>query len=240
MESLFAWPSLRPSPATHACRLEISKPTVPGPTSVSDACFPTGATGRCDEAGEGRAQRALAAALADSVDANFEAFVEKYQHRLFGFVVTLVGNAGEAEEIAQDSFVAAYKALRAYDAPRRRTLALRAWLFTIALNKVRNRARRAPASSLDAALADGRLMPEDPAPQPPALVERDERAEAVRRALATLAPRYRMPVVLRHLEGFSYDEIAEVLEQPAGTAKANVHRGLALLRASEELKGATS
>jgi RNA polymerase sigma-70 factor (ECF subfamily) len=49
-----------------------------------------------------------------------------------------------------------------------------------------------------------------------------------------------MPVVLRHLEGFSYDEIAEVLDQPAGTARANVHRGLALLRASKELKGATS
>ena len=59
-------------------------------------------------------------------------------------------------------------------------------------------------------------------------------------ALGALAPRYRMPVVLRHLEGFSYDEIAEVLDQPAGTARANVHRGLALLRASKELKGATS
>jgi len=166
--------------------------------------------------------------------------VEKYQHRLFGFVVTLVGNAAEAEEIAQDTFVAAYKALRTYDAGRRRALALRAWLFTIALNKVRNRARRAPSTSLDEALADGRLELQDPALEPPAILERDERVEAVRRALAALAPRYRMPVVLRHLEGFSYDEIAEVLEQPAGTAKANVHRGLALLRASEELKGATS
>ena len=86
--------------------------------------------------------RELAAALAESVDAAYERFVEAYQHRLFGFVLTLVGNASEAEEIAQDAFVSAYKALCGYDAARRRKLALRAWLFTIALNKVRNRARR--------------------------------------------------------------------------------------------------
>jgi RNA polymerase sigma-70 factor (ECF subfamily) len=197
-------------------------------------------TGRRDELADRRTQRAIAGALAESVDGHFEEFVAKYQHRLFGFVLTLVGNAGEAEEIAQDTFVAAYRALRSYDAPRRRALALRAWLFTIALNKVRNRARRAPATSLDEALADGRIALQDSDLGPAALVERDERTDAVRRALAALAPRYRMPVVLRHLEGFSYDEIAELLEQPAGTAKANVHRGLALLRASAELEGATS
>ena len=45
-----------------------------------------------------------------------------------------------------------------------------------------------------------------------------------------LAPRYRMPVILRHIQGLSYDEIARVLDQPVGTAKANVHRGLVLLR----------
>jgi len=207
---------------------------------VNDVSPVTERTGRRDDLADRRAQRAIARALGESVDAHFEDFVQKYQHRLFGFVLTLVGNRVEAEEIAQDTFVAAYKALLTYDAPRRRALALRAWLFTIALNKVRNRARHAPASSLDDALAEGRVATQDTSLGPAALLERDERAHAVRQALGALAPRYRMPIVLRHLEGFSYDEIAELLDQPAGTARANVHRGLALLRASKELKGATS
>ncbi len=183
-------------------------------------------------------QRALARALAHSVDASFDRFVEAYQHRLFGFVLTLVGNAAEAEEIAHDAFVSAYSALSGYDAERRRTLALRAWLFTIALNKVRNRSRRRPALSLDDAVRDGAVPALDAAYEPENVLEADERVRAVRAALESLAPRYRMPVVLRHLEGLGYDEIAEILEQPVGTAKANVHRGLALLRESRELKGA--
>jgi len=207
---------------------------------VKDASPATERIGRPDEVAGRRAQRALAAALAESVDAHFEEFVSAYQHRLYGFVLTLIGNGPEAEEIAQDTFAAAYGALRSYDATRRRELALRAWLFTIALNKVRNRARRAPLASLDDALVSEHRALRDESPGPAAIVERDERTEALRRALAALAPRYREAVVLRHLEGFSYDEIAELLDQPAGTAKANVHRGLALLRASQELKGAAS
>jgi RNA polymerase sigma-70 factor, ECF subfamily len=182
------------------------------------------------DAGE-PAQRALAGALANDLDANFECFVERYQHRLYAFVLTLVANAAEAEEVAQEAFVSAYGALAGYDAARRRSLSLRAWLFTIALNKVRNRSRRAPALALhDVAEPEART-----ADGPEASAERSEAVSAVRAALGELAPRYRMPVVLRHIEGLSYDEIAQVLDQPVGTAKANVHRGLALLRESQKI-----
>jgi RNA polymerase sigma-70 factor (ECF subfamily) len=183
-------------------------------------------------------EREIAAGLAESVDRNFERFVTAYQHRLFGFVLTLVGNAGEAEEIAQEAFVSAYRALTGYDAARRRALALRPWLFTIALNNVRNRSRRAPALPLDDAIRDGRIAPAPAETQPEALAESHARVAAVRRALEELSPRYRLPVILRHLQGFSYDEIGTLLDQPAGTARSNVHRGLALLRASNALKGA--
>lgn len=180
---------------------------------------------------EDGAQSRLAADLARDLDGNFERFVGRYGDRLFAFALTLTGNRSEAEEIAQDAFVSAYQALVRYEPERRRTLALRAWLFTIALNKVRNRARRAPTLeipedfSAPTAAKDG----------PEASAERSEAVATVRRALDALQPRYRMPVVLRHIEGLSYDEIATVLGQPVGTAKANVHRGLAMLRAVEEL-----
>jgi RNA polymerase sigma-70 factor, ECF subfamily len=177
------------------------------------------------------AQRSLAADLARDLDASFDRFVERFEDRLFGFVLTLTGNRSEAEEIAQDAFVSAYQALQKYEPDRRRFLSLRAWLFTIALNKVRNRARRPAPVALD----NGFVLAADAADGPEARAEQNEAVAVVREALDTLAPRYRMPVMLRHIEGLSYDEIANVLEQPVGTAKANVHRGLALLRSSPKI-----
>jgi RNA polymerase sigma-70 factor, ECF subfamily len=177
------------------------------------------------------AQGGLAADLARDLDASFDRFVEQFQDRLFGFVLTLTGNRSEAEEIAQDAFVSAYRALQGYDPDRRRSLSLRAWLFTIALNKVRNRARRPAPLTLD----DGFVLAANVADGPEARAEQNEAVAVVRQALDGLAPRYRMPVVLRHIEGLSYDEIAHVLKQPVGTAKANVHRGLALLRNSDKI-----
>ena len=175
--------------------------------------------------------RALAAGLARDVDAGFERLVERYQHRLYGFVLTLTKNRSDAEEIAQDAFVSAYAALRRYEPERRRSLSLRAWLFTIALNKVRNRARRAPSLPIE----DGLDAATREADAPDVLAAQNEAIAVVRRALDELSPRYRTPVVLRHIEGLSYDEIAQVLDQPVGTAKANVHRGLALLRKSHDI-----
>jgi RNA polymerase sigma-70 factor, ECF subfamily len=177
----------------------------------------------------------LAADLARDVDRAFERFVKCYQHRLYGFALTLTRDPHEAEEVAQATFVAAYEALLRYDEPRRKNLALRPWLFTIALNRVRNRARRAPFLPLDEASAA--LAPSLDAPENAA--ERDEAVAAVQAELQTLAPRYRVPVVLRHIHELTYDEIAQVLRQPVGTAKANVHRGLGMLRASAKLGALT-
>jgi RNA polymerase sigma-70 factor (ECF subfamily) len=201
--------------------------------SGGPALGPRQAAASAGHAGTGREPALgdpLAAALGRDLDGAFERFVQHYQHRLYAFVLTLVKNHSEAEEIAQDAFVSAYGALRGYDPARRRALALRAWLFTIALNKVRNRARRAPALPF----ADGFDVAADGSDDPHLRAERREAAAALWRALDALAPRYRMPVVLRHVQGLSYDEISRVLHQPVGTAKANVHRGLALLRKSDQ------
>ena len=154
---------------------------------------------------------------------DFERMVEAHQHRIFGFALGLSGNAADAEEIAQDAFVRAHRALQGYDADRVRELRVSAWLHQIALNVFRNRARRklrdtVPLDAIAEPHANG-LLPE----------ELHDLREAVRR----LPARYREAVVLRHVQGFNYQEIAGVLGVPEGTAKSDVHRGLALLK--EEL-----
>ena len=85
--------------------------------------------------------RELARALAADLDLAFEALVRGYQHRLYGFALRLTGSPRDAEEIAQDAFVRAYRALVRYPAERIATLQVRAWLFQIAMNVTRNRAR---------------------------------------------------------------------------------------------------
>jgi RNA polymerase sigma-70 factor (ECF subfamily) len=182
---------------------------------------------------------ALARDLAHDLDAAFERFVLAYQRRLYSFALRLAGNASDAEEIAQDAFVRAYRALVGYTPERIQALALRPWLYQIALNVVRNRIRghRLALVSLDGARDgdDGERraaveVEDDPAERPEARIVADERRRELGARLAALPTRYRLAVVLRHVEGFSYAEIAALLGQPVGTVKANVHRGVLLLR----------
>jgi RNA polymerase sigma-70 factor (ECF subfamily) len=162
------------------------------------------------------------------LDAEFERFVTTYQDRIYAFALNLVGRATIAEDVAQETFVAAYRALRGYSPARRQTLSIRAWLYTIALNRVRNLARSSgKVVSLDGAAFDVA----DPHAGPAERAERAETAGELRGALRRLPLRYRVPVVLRHVDGRGYDEIAALLDRPVGTVKSNVHRGLALLRA---------
>lgn len=185
-------------------------------------------------------QREIADGLARDVDGTFESFLNAYQDRVYGYALNLTANPSVAEEVAQDAFVAAYRALRTYPPARRRALALRAWLFTIVLNRVRNLARSPAAKQLSLDLArDGRaaLDVPDRAAGPAASLERNESLAELRGAVARLPLRYRGAIVLRHIEERGYAEIASILGQPAGTVKSNVHRGLALLRADLQRRG---
>ena len=130
----------------------------------------------------------------------------------------------------------------AYDPRRILELRLRPWLATIVLNLCRSRlARRAaraavarPALSLDATEL-GALEPRaDGAAEPAATAARRDAREAWAGLLMTLPPVYRSAVVLRHVDGLSYPEVATALDRPEGTVKAQVHRGLALLRTAFE------
>jgi RNA polymerase sigma-70 factor (ECF subfamily) len=182
---------------------------------------------------------ALIAALADDLDASFEGLVLAHQDRIYSIALRVLGDPHDAEEAAQDAFVRAYRALAAWDERRIREVRLRAWLATIVLNLCRSRLTRRPAASrttlsLDLALP-GELEPRAAEMHGPAAISAT-RAAADHWAslLLTLPPVYRSAVVLRHVDGLTYPELAVALDRPEGTVKAQVHRGLALLRTAFE------
>jgi RNA polymerase sigma-70 factor (ECF subfamily) len=192
--------------------------------------------------GKGFAEAAtLPAALAADLDGTFERVVLAYQGRIYGFALRLTGNPQDAEEVAQDAFVRAYRALQRFQTDRIAALALRPWLYQIALNVVRNRVRgkrhrTVPLLVGDEAERENRDgVPEPPdntAEGPAEFAERAGLGAMLARLVGQLPDRYRAAVILRHVEGLSYPETAAVLGQPVGTVKANVHRGTKLLRAS--------
>jgi RNA polymerase sigma-70 factor (ECF subfamily) len=177
----------------------------------------------------------LTAALAADLDGSFEALVRGHQDLLFGVALRILADGADAEEAAQDAFVRAYRALAGYDAERIRALRLRGWLVTIVVNVCRNRLRRTSPRrvSLDTETADGR-EPVDDRPGPEERTEAREARDHWAALVAGLPERYREVVVLRHVEGLPYEELALVLGRPEGTLKAQAHRGLALLRAAHE------
>lgn len=169
----------------------------------------------------------LADDLADEPAAGFERLVREHQHRIFAFALNLCGNPADAEEIAQDAFIRAHRALAGYDDQRVRDLRVSSWLHQIALNVFRNRVRgkRPQVVGLDDVAEPASTLP---GPEP--AFESGEERERLRGLLAALPLRYREAIVLRHVQGLSYAEMAEVLDLPQGTLKSDVHRGLALLR----------
>ena len=166
---------------------------------------------------------ALAARLADALDAHFEALVVAHQDRLFTIALRTGGNRHDAEELVQDAFVRAYRALAVWPPERIRELRLRGWLTTILLNAGRNRARVRRVPTTELAFAPGAEPAVDP-------LARQDARDTWARLLADLTPAQRTAVVLRHVDGMSYAEIAEAVGRPEGTVKAHVHRGLAALR----------
>ena len=179
---------------------------------------------------------ALADQLARDVDAAFPALVADHQDRLYTIALRLLGDRRDAEEVAQDALVRAFRAMHGYPRVRIAALRLRPWLASIAVNLARNRRRRLddrqPPSQLEPML-DAGFDPaaDDRRAAPAAAAARRETQRELAVALLELTPAVRSAIVLRHIDGLSVAEVAEALGRPEGTVKAQVHRGLRELRA---------
>jgi RNA polymerase sigma factor (sigma-70 family) len=165
--------------------------------------------------------------LAEDLDGAFEDVVVEHQHALFAFVAGLHGDRGQAEEVVQDAFVRAHRALAGYPAERVRELHLRPWLFRIALNALRNRLRGRRAQLV---LLEQPPEGADPAPGPEEAAMRQADRARLEHALACIPQEQRAAVLLRYAHDLGYARIAEVLDRPVGTVKSDVHRGLMALR----------
>jgi RNA polymerase sigma-70 factor (ECF subfamily) len=175
----------------------------------------------------------LTTRLAADLDAAFPDLVRLVQDGVYSGALRMTGNPADAEEVTQDALVRAYGALRGYPPERIRTLSPKGWVWTIAANLCRNRARtrsRRPETALPDgidAVEDGGAGTEEQA------VGALDRARLAGH-LAGLPWPMRAAVVLRHVVGLGYPEIAAALDRPTGTVKADVHRGLGRLRAAIE------
>ncbi|MFP5332139.1 MAG: RNA polymerase sigma factor [Acidimicrobiia bacterium] len=160
--------------------------------------------------------------LADDVDAAFPDLVACVRDDLYSGLLRMHG--AEAEDLAQETLIRAYRALRGYDADRIRALRLRPWLWTIALNLGRNHARDQARRPRPVELED-RHPVSDPEPHDSVVWDG---------WLRRLPPAQRRAVVLRHVVDLSYADIAEITGRPEGTVKADVSRGLTKLRSIVE------
>jgi RNA polymerase sigma-70 factor, ECF subfamily len=151
----------------------------------------------------------------------FERLVERHRDIVFRVATRLVGSDDEAEDVTQDTFLRAFHRLDRY----RGEAAFRSWLLRIAHNTAVTYVtrKRAPSHSPLDALAEDVAAAEQrggPAEQ----LERRERLRRLDTKIKGLSPGHRAVLVLRDIEGLSYDEIARVTDAPIGTVKARLHR----------------
>jgi RNA polymerase sigma-70 factor (ECF subfamily) len=177
---------------------------------------------------------ALAARLAKDVESVFPSLVHGHQDRLYTIALRLLGDRRDAEEVAQDALVRAFRAMQGYPPERIASLRLRPWLASITVNLARNRRRRhderMPPHQLEPMLDGGFDVAADGRSSPATTVDRRESQRELAAALLALTPAVRAAVVLRHVDGLSVAETAEALGRPEGTIKAQVFRGLREMR----------
>lgn len=192
------------------------------PETLRTEPAPVGAVDEVDEQ--------LRLGLVVDLDDGFADVVRTHERVVYSVALRLARGPQDAEDLAADTLLRAYRALCGYDAARIRALRLRPWLLTILRNTARNAAR-------DASRRPGPppvFEPVDKAAAGPSVEERIEQ-DHTRGEWAALLSRLpdvqRTAVVLRHVEGLPTSEVAEILGCPDGTAKSHISRGLKKLRA---------
>jgi len=151
----------------------------------------------------------------------FGTLASGYRDAVYGFACRMLGDREQAYDATQDTFIRAWTRLDSFDTAR----SLRPWLFTIAANVCTDMLRRrlAPTVSLDD--PDAGREPAGPRAGPAEEAAARETGERIARGLLELSDEQRVAVTMKHIQGFSYEEIAEMTGRPVNTVKSHVHRG---------------
>lgn len=184
------------------------------------------------DAPDGADERDIVAAVgAGDLRGAITLLMQRYGHAVYRYCRQMIGDAARADDVHQQVFVAAYQDLARYAGRS----SLRSWLFGIARHRC-----------LDAVKGDRRWTdrykqttsaePADPAPTAEVALDDERLTAALARCLDTLAPATRMAVLLRYQEGFSYEEMARICRERAGTLQQRVARAMPVLRACVEAR----
>jgi RNA polymerase sigma-70 factor, ECF subfamily len=171
----------------------------------------------------------------------FDLLVLKYQHKIFGLISRYVHDADEVQDVAQEAFIKAYRALPKF----RGDSAFYTWLYRIAINTAKNylvsRSRRPPGSDVEVADAEyyegGAALREIETPES-ALFGAELKA-VVERAIHGLPEDLRTAVTLREFDGLSYEDIADIMDCPVGTVRSRIFRAREAIdvKVKEQLEG---
>ena len=182
--------------------------------------------------------KALVARARKGSEAAYRELLDRYQRPVFSLVYRMVRDRALAEDLAQEAFVRVFNNIERYD-PKYK---FSSWIFKIASNLTIDHLRKKEPDTLSLegsrhastgeeaersriTVVSGELNPEE-------YVEAQELGSEIEEAIGALRAEYRTAVVLRHVEGRSYDEIAEIMDLPLGTVKTYIHRARAELRDS--------
>jgi len=157
---------------------------------------------------------------------SFRVVVETYSRAIYHIAFRYTASRDAAYDLSQEIFLHVYNTLGKYDSER----PFEPWFFRVATNFAINwiRKKRLPEVSLDAFEADITPAVDETPPGEP--LEREEEAEKIRAAVATLEEKYRVVVTLRYLEEMSLEEVGEILDLPAGTVKNRLYRAREILK----------
>lgn len=156
----------------------------------------------------------------------FEKLVLEYEKSVYNIALRMTGNSEDASDMTQEAFIKAYNSLQSFRGDSKFSV----WLYRIATNVcldfLRSRSRK-PTVSLSVEDNEGeevQLDVADESQSPEILLDRQMTRESVRRGLETLTPEYRQILLLREIQGLSYDEISQALGLEVGTVKSRIFR----------------
>ncbi|MCY1061053.1 sigma-70 family RNA polymerase sigma factor [Nannocystis sp. SCPEA4] len=187
-----------------------------------------------------RRDRHLVRRLKQGDEAAFRELVHTYQNRIFGLMLRMIGNRQEAEDLAQEVFIIVYRAIGNYRGEGR----FYTWLYRVASNTCKNRIKylkgrnfhrsldidETPQAQMPAAETGAVITFQSQVPGPEAVTEGMRMEKIVQRELAALDPDHRLLIVLRDVQGMSYQDIIKITGLQEGTLKSRLHRARLALK----------
>lgn len=165
---------------------------------------------------------------------SFEKLISNYQKKVFNIAFGMMHNHDDAYDISQEVFIRVFKSIRKFKGQS----SFSTWLYRITTNacldELRKRKNNKNIISIDQEiqLEDGEVFRqiEDDGPTPELVAERNELREIIREAISKLSDEHKEVIVLRDIQGFSYDDIAEIIKCPQGTVKSRINRARRMLK----------